>query len=224
MKERILERIRAAWAAFEARAALMRLSDRAITLAAVALLPPVLIFAFLMPWHDGSLKRARAQLSVLSAREAALSRDEAEAGRFAREAADRAEEAALFDRLVVPSDAAIRLLNELTTRAEKAGLDIRFAKKNARFDRAAERTFLPPAAEGVAPDPAQAVRYKVLPIEIACTAPTADALAFLHILEGFRNLNVGVRSLALGSEGARLSMTLELEMVIELKMPEGENG
>lgn len=199
-------------------------SDKFLILAGALLVPPLLYLALLGPWIDDSLRKARGAVVAQRTRCERLAADALAADAAEAETRKNAGEIAAVDRLVLTSDAAMQLINELTTLADKAGLDIRFLKKNAQFDRIRDRRFSPPATDGAPPDPTRAFTWRVLPIEIVFNAKTPDTLAFLHILEGFRRLNAGIRKLSITSDGAQLTVTLGIELIVDVKYPTSEKG
>lgn len=195
----------------------MKTTDRLLITLAAILVVPFVFFYFIYPGQNSSIKKMKTQLAGTRARYETLKNEADGVGRNADELKKSEGELKAIDALVLTSDAGVQFINTISNNVVKNGLDIKFIKKTAKYDGVYEKVSVALDPSGK-PDETTRFSYKMLPIEISFKSTAADMMAFLNMIEGFKNINFSTRKITADrTEDGSVEVTMVLEILIEIK-------
>jgi len=199
------------------RASAFKTSEKIMIFSAILFCVPMLFFYIIFPYQETTIKKLSSACASVKARYSVLSAEDDLARNDSEDIVKNESKLAELDRMVLGNDSAIQMINVITNIVESNALDIKFTKKTPQFDRIYEKSHSPRDPDGKQ-DENSRFTYKLLPIEIGFRSSTADFLVFLHILEGFKNLNFSIKRLSASrTNDGKIEAAVIIEILVDIR-------
>lgn len=219
-----MNKLKELYARMSEAAAGLSWNEKALTLAVIFIFTPAIYLYAVYPWQAGLVKKAAREHSQAKARYERIAAEQDRCDRMKAEVAAGEEVSKFINGLVMNPDDAVQMINVISEMIARNDLSINFIKNSAQFERIYEKTHAPRNEAGEI-DAAARFSYKVLPVEFAFRSTPLDFMAFLNIVEGFRNLNFNIRRMSASrSNDGKVDVSIIVEIIIELNLFSGRKN
>jgi hypothetical protein len=199
-------------------------NEKALVLGIIFILLPAVYTYLIYPWQADMIKKADREYKQSRQRYDRLARQQSACEEMRSEMGRGEELVKFINALVMSPDDAIQIINIISELIVKNALSINFLKNSAQFERIYEKTHRPATGDAEA-DQAAKFSYKVLPVEFAFRCPPIDFLAFLNIVEGFKNLNFNIKRMSASrSNDGQVDVNIIVEIIVELNLYTPKNS